>query len=163
MAKKRKNKKQVGYFDFDTPTQETAIQAGKVALLIGAGLMVAKAGMAVVPTNYSKYAKAGVAAIGIGIAASAKNETVKLIGSGVAALQVTGFVSELAKKNLHLKGDTTMNKILKAGLGMNGSANDGLAAADYNYATVSDWQPQYETIDLEEVTPSYPSDDIVYG
>ncbi len=160
MAKRRKTRKkqEVGYFDFDTPTQETLINAGKTALVIGVGLMLAKAGMEVVPTAYSKYAKIGVATVGLGVAAAAKDSTVKLVSSGIAALQFTGFISEVAKKNLELKEDTTINRVLKAGLGMNG-ASDGLAAAD-QYVSISDWQP--ETIDLQP-TQQYAINDIVYG
>jgi len=165
MAKKRKTRKkqEVGYFDFDTPTQASTIKAGKTVFIIGVGLMLAKAGMAAVPKEYSKYAKAGVAAIGIGVAASSKHDVLKLAGSGIAALQMTGFISELAKENLELTEDTTINRVIKAGLGMNGAVI-GMAAPYYDdaeYVPISNWQA--ETIELEQMPPHYQTDDIIYG
>lgn len=151
MKKKKVNKKteEVGYFDFNTPTQESGIKAGKSALIIAIGIIAAKAAMAAVPEKYNKYAKGGVALAGVLIGASAQDPTIQLAASGIAALQVTGLISEVAKKNLELTENTTFNNIVKAGLGINGGES---ASADFQteYTPItSTWYPTEETVELE--------------
>ncbi len=145
---------------FKKPTQKSLTKSVTNTALVTGGIVASRGLISVLPASMSKYAKAIMTAAGVLLSASSTDKNMQWLGAGIAALQGTDLVSELAAPYLP-KGQGKVNQFLHAAFNVQQSAAKALNSPYINLP-ISNWEPetqtnQEQTIDLyqEEEKPLF--------